>query len=443
MIIGEESETLEFKETTGEKKEAMQSIAAMLNKHGHGTVYFGVKDNGYVLGQTIEDSTKKDVSNWIFNAIYPRITPTIEVLSLERKRVIKVSFSGRNRPYSAYKEYLTRVGVENRQMSTDELKKMIAHSNYLSPWEDEATPFTKEDIDEEAMRDFYESAVSCGRLEMKGYDLDRLLSTLSLTSEGRLNNAGEALFGKSARIGLKLCSYAGESKVHFTDLKLVTGNIYNLVTTALNYVQDRMDWRVEIGARKREQLPEIPLDALREIIANAFAHEDYEVGEEVQISIHPGSIDIYNPGAFPDDLTPFDFIDNNLPSYVRNRTILDALFRSKDVEKAGTGFQRVNELCIQSGVQWEFRKEAYGFTFRFLRKKKQAESDGPESELNRTEKAVYKLISSEPRISKALLAEKTKKSEKTVQRAIASLTEKGLIMRVGSNKEGYWAKKED
>ena len=81
-------------------------------------------------------------------------------------------------------------------------------------------------------------------------------------------------------------------------------------------------------------------------------------------------IEIYNFESFPDDLTPFDFIDKNLQCFVRNRIILDILFRSKDVEKPGTGFQRVNEICNESHVEWEFKKEAYGFFFIFLRKKK-------------------------------------------------------------------------
>lgn len=46
MNLGIESEILEFKETTGEKHEALESMAAIINKHGYGTLYFGVKDNG-------------------------------------------------------------------------------------------------------------------------------------------------------------------------------------------------------------------------------------------------------------------------------------------------------------------------------------------------------------------------------------------------------------
>lgn len=51
MNVGIENETLEFKKSTSELTEGVISLAAMLNKHGEGTVYFGVKNNGDVIGQ--------------------------------------------------------------------------------------------------------------------------------------------------------------------------------------------------------------------------------------------------------------------------------------------------------------------------------------------------------------------------------------------------------
>ena len=92
MIIGNESEVLEFKLSTGEKKEATESIVAILNKHRKGTLYFGVDDSGYVKGQQISDSTKRDISRIINELIEPKISPTIEVLTIEDKNIIKVSF---------------------------------------------------------------------------------------------------------------------------------------------------------------------------------------------------------------------------------------------------------------------------------------------------------------------------------------------------------------
>ena len=436
MIIGEKTETIEFKKTTGEKKEAMESICAILNKHCKGTLYFGINDNGYVEGQQVSDSTKKDVSRWIYEAIYPRITPTIEVLTIEDRKIIKVSFYGHNRPYSVYGDYLIRTGTENKKMSTDELRKLIKRDDYASKWEEEISDKKIDDIDKKALEDFYNSAIHYGRLEMEKYDENKLLTSLDLCHGEYLKNAAVALFGKDAKIGLKLASYATDDKITFTDLKLINDNIYNLVNYAIRYVLENIKWKADIGSRKREEIPEIPERALREIIVNSFAHADYESLPEIEIGIHPGKIEIYNPGTFPDDLTPYDFINKNMPSIKRNKLILDVLFRSKDIEKAGTGFQRVNNLCNENNITWNYRKEAYGFFFEFIRPKNLAYEN--KENLTKQEEIVVNMIASKEKLSKKEIALKLNKSEKTVQRIISSLISKNLIERNGSNKIGYW-----
>lgn len=437
MVIGSESETVEFKLTTGEKNEAVEAIAAILNKHCKGTVYFGVDDSGFVRGQQISDSTKKDISRIISDSIEPRIAPTIEVLTIEQRTIIKVSFSGHNRPYSVNGRYLIRTGTENRRMSPDELKRLIKNDDYSSKWEEEMTDYTAEDLDDEALKDFYQSARECGRLSMKTYDKEKLLTAIDIIHDGQINNGGYALFGKNAKIGLKLASYATDNKVTFTDLKLLEGNIYNLVNVALDYILNRINWRGEIGTRKRKEIPEIPEEAIREIIVNAFAHADYETVPEIEIGIHPGKIEIYNPGSFPDELTPIDFISRNLPSYKRNKLILDILFRSKDVEKSGTGFQRVNDSCKQQNVTWNYRKEAYGFFFEFIRTNVQINVQ-INAELTEAEQIIFNLIQNNEGISKTEMAIRIGKSEKTVQRIISSLMKKQVIEREGSNKSGRW-----
>lgn len=73
MNLGNESETLEFKKTTGELKEVMVSIVSILNKHGVGTLYFGVKPNGDVTGQDVSESSLRDVSRLVFESIRPQM----------------------------------------------------------------------------------------------------------------------------------------------------------------------------------------------------------------------------------------------------------------------------------------------------------------------------------------------------------------------------------
>ena len=48
------------------------------------------------------------------------------------------------------------------------------------------------------------------------------------------------------------------------------------------------------------------------------------------------------------------------------------------------------------------------------------------------------MINDNPGISKAEMALRMGRSEKTIQRIIASLLRKDVIIRVGSNKTGYW-----
>jgi ATP-dependent DNA helicase RecG len=77
MNLGKESETLEYKKSTNELREAMVSISAILNKHGVGTLYFGIKPNGDVVGQNVSESSLRDVSRLVYETIKPQIYPVI------------------------------------------------------------------------------------------------------------------------------------------------------------------------------------------------------------------------------------------------------------------------------------------------------------------------------------------------------------------------------
>ena len=77
LNLGIETETLEFKKSTGELKEAMHSICAILNKHQHGELYFGVKPDGTVVGQVVTEGSLWEVSQKVSNKqTYPCINCT-------------------------------------------------------------------------------------------------------------------------------------------------------------------------------------------------------------------------------------------------------------------------------------------------------------------------------------------------------------------------------
>ncbi len=112
--LGNETEKIEFKKSTGELKEGVISIAAILTKHGIGDLYFGVKNNGDVVGQEITDKTTREISQAISNHIKPAIYPDIDIEEYDGKEIVHVSFKGNKAPYLAYNIPRIRVADEDK-----------------------------------------------------------------------------------------------------------------------------------------------------------------------------------------------------------------------------------------------------------------------------------------------------------------------------------------
>ena len=126
MNLGFESEKIEFKKSTSELIEGVISISAMLNKHGEATLYFGVKNNGDVIGQVdLNENTLRDVSRKIAEGIKPQVIPNIALELIEDKKIIKVYVKGDNVPYSAFGKYYSRSFDEDKQLSPEMLKALI------------------------------------------------------------------------------------------------------------------------------------------------------------------------------------------------------------------------------------------------------------------------------------------------------------------------------
>ena len=139
MNLGKETETLEFKKSTGEVKAAMDDICAILNKHGKGKLIFGVKPNGDVCGQEVGSESLDDVAKKIKEAIEPTIYPSIYEEEIDNKKCIVVNFKGKERPYSSYGRYFKRVVDRSEKMTSYELKRMMADTDFDSLCENNLT----------------------------------------------------------------------------------------------------------------------------------------------------------------------------------------------------------------------------------------------------------------------------------------------------------------
>ena len=439
MNIGKESELIEFKKSTSESKEGIISIASILNKHKKGTLYFGVKDNGDVVGQDIGNDTERKLSREISDNVKPAFLYEITTkYSDDGKPFIEVVFSGSKAPYSAYGKYYQRFADEDKKISDSELERLFKQRQKdYSEWEAADSGETVTDIDEELLKKTIADGNESGRIK---YDYKNAVSTLTKlglynTATGFLTNAGRVLFSKNCPILMKTAVYATPQKDTFIKLNHFEGNIFECIDNGISFVLSNIDWQVSItGSSKRKEEPEIPQTAIREMIVNAFAHGCYYSNTSFAIEIYSNKVSIYSPGFFPAGFKPEDFAKNSAEPIMLNPKIVNVLFKASIIESFGTGFERTFNACNAAGVKYEYENTQTGFRFIFYR------SHGQKNvyDMSGSVKAVYELLREHDCMTNAELAEKIGKSSKTVYRAIKVLKDNGFIARVGRDNDGYW-----
>ena len=367
--IGEENEQIEFKKSTGELKEGVISIASILNKHGSGELYYGVKNNGDVIGQDVSDKTLREISQAIADNIKPALYPVIEKKNFDGKSIAYVKFEGSRAPYTAYNVPRIRVADEDKVMDQDTYRDMLnARENRTDSWETKLSKYHVNDIDREVFEGYLRKARKVGRIALDSDDPLYVMTKLELAQGDVLLNAGAALFVNCGINELQMARFASDERLTFNDIKRYTGSILELADKAILYVADAMDWRVEFdGSTERKEFPEIPMDAVREAVINAFGHRIIESAQSVEVAIYKSFIEIYSPGKFPDNVTPEQFITEIRKPIRRNPLITRTLYYSKDMESFATGLKRISDACNTAGVKVEFYGDDYGFTVRFYR----------------------------------------------------------------------------
>ena len=270
-----ESETVEFKKSTSELKEAVIAIAAILNKHGNGMLYFGIADDGAIIGQQIGKRTLKDVSMAITAHIEPKIYPDIKIEKINDKDCIIVEFSGHENLYSAFERFYLRAGDENKKLSTKEIERLIAKKqNYVYQWGFKVSEISSV-VNVAVLRAFIKRGREAGRISFAFDMAKNVLNKLNLTKGNNLLNAGKALFCKNNNLEVRAAIFATNEKVTFLDIQLFKGTLFDLINQCEAYVKEHINWRADIIDFKRVETPEIPIKAVREAIINSLCHRDF------------------------------------------------------------------------------------------------------------------------------------------------------------------------
>ncbi|MFH0795891.1 MAG: winged helix-turn-helix transcriptional regulator [Candidatus Omnitrophota bacterium] len=140
-----------------------------------------------------------------------------------------------------------------------------------------------------------------------------------------------------------------------------------------------------------------------------------------------------------------DFIKGDERSVLRNPLTAEVLYKSKDIEKWGSGLKRIVDECTEKDVKVQFQTLKTGFLVSFLRTPElTGEPPGktpqktPQIILTGLESRILREITRDPRLSREKLARVLEISTDTVKEYLSRLKKKGAIKRLGPDKGGYW-----
>ena len=371
--IPDEGQTVERKESLGERREIVETCAAFASAQG-GRIYIGVRDNGVIVGVQTGKGTLEGLANDIAQNTVPKLVPAITTVQEAGQTVILVEVEENpTKPVSAYGRAYRRSGRTNQVLPASEIAELYFASRGVTWDETVRADATLDDIDAEKVRKFLSRARSERQWEIDAQTpVEPALRQLNLLKNGQLTIAALLLFGKNPQrfllqAKMRCARFKGDNEVEFLDLKVIEGDIIQQVEEAMAFVRRNTSMAAKIdGKLERTERWEYPPDAVREAITNAVCHRDYADSGNAVVRVFDDRLEVSNPGGLPAGMTVEDLRQPH-ESKPRNKLVADAFFLIKYIEQFGTGIRRIINDCQEAGVpepEFESRGGAFRIVFR-------------------------------------------------------------------------------
>ena len=456
LVTAGESAVLEFKSTTGTRREAAMTLCAMLNQNG-GQVLFGVTPDGVMAGQQVSDRSIEEVSAEL-QRIDPPAFPVVERVPVgEGRSVVAVSVTrGPARPYQYRGTAYHRIGNTTVAMSANEYNQILFERMHSEQrWENQpAVGWEVEDLNSAEVRRTVAEAVQRGRLEDPGtLEPAEMLRGLGLLREGVLLRAGVALFGNAERIEfempqclLRVARFRGTDRTEFLDNRQFHGNAFALLANAERFLRDTLPiaGRVEAGHFDRIDEPLYPPLAIRESLANALCHRDYSIGGgSVGLAVYDDRLEVTSSGSLHFGLTPEKLFAPH-ESLPWNPLIARTFYRRGIIEEWGRGTLKMAELATSAGLPIpEIEDEGGCVTVRFRHSPDRSALPHQRisSDMQTRQESILALLG---HTNHGLSLREIRVqlgphiSERQVRRTLAILRERGLAMSTGRGLAARW-----
>jgi len=440
-----EGQRIEFKESFSAS--IAKDIVAFANDLG-GKIFIGVDDSGKLKGINITNTLKSQITDIAKNCD-PSIPVNLQVL--ENIIIVNVE-EGTNKPYQCKDGFFLRQGTNSQKLTRDQIIQFSIDESKIR-FDTQINPkfIYPDDFD----RGLWKQYIDAIHLSTK-YKTEDILINLGVAQKrsGKIlfNNTGILFFAKEPcnffQSGyVDAVVFKGTERVDIIDRKIFkSGLLENLNNTRI-FLREHLNLRYKYRDDwKRENIYELPMDALREAVANALIHRDYFItGANISVCIFDDRVEITSPGGLPKPLTVRDL---GKISKRRNETIADLFARLDFVEKLGTGINKMRYWMKEYGLEVPKIDTNGFFTIVFNRlvnkgkRKMSVKNVGKMSVKNvgkskRKELILKKIKSNEP-FTIITLAKEFRVNEKTIERDIHELKKDGKIKFVGPKRKGHY-----
>ncbi|MCR5324179.1 MAG: putative DNA binding domain-containing protein [Lachnospiraceae bacterium] len=431
MNLGIEDEYTEFKESLSQLDKGLKSITAMLNKHGVGSVYYGVSDNGDVCGMDIGKNTLMDIRNRIRDKIEPRIYAEIKDYTAENgKKYIKVSAKGTDIPYSYDGRYYVRNVSADEQASNEILRKMLASSD---------ADIIRQKTAPAQQLSFKSFFALLSGLGIHPKDSTEFYNNYGLLNRENKYNINAYLMSDNNDISIKVVVFEGTNKSVMSK-RTEYGNKCLLISVSevLEFFSSVNTTRVDVSGMQRKEQPLFDFPSFREAWINACLHNDWNEGIAPSVYLFDDRIEIVSYGGLPYSLSREGFFAGT--SVPVNKSLLLIFMATKYAEQSGHGVPTIVE---------KYGREVFAFDDGMIKvtiplsyeredvvQRKNKIKLGKGLTINQTK--VLELLKKNPAASLQDVATDTELSLSGVKKICTKLQEIGLLEREGSKRDGKW-----
>ena len=421
-----ESELQEFKASLSEMDKGIVSLTAMLNKNGKGKIYFGVADDGEVLGLkgTLGKESIKKIGTRIAESVKPALVPRIYFEEYGSKTVIVLEAEGYNKPYSASGEYRIRVGSENKKIDPELLGELFFSNPAAMAANAEAST---QELTFNELKRLYAA---------KGLTVDDATFARNmglLTRNGSYNYLAEIL-SDSNNCSIKVVRFQGKDKQ-----EMVSRNEYGYkcllvaMRQAFDYVSALNEVRVDLhGGMERAETRLFDLDCLDEAWTNACLHNRWIRNVPPVIYIFSNRIEVVSTGGLPPDFTSEEFFAG--VSRPLNLPLQKIMGQLGMVEQTGHGVPKIVSVYGRDAFELAENHITVRLPFAFEPAMAQMGYEG----LSKSQAAVLKATRENPLYKIEEIAAVVGLGKARVSQIIAELKSLGRLERVGGKKGGYW-----